>query len=455
MTRRLTVSILAGIVLTLVLTGLGTLLLTRAEDRRATEAELLDQVKALTVVIDGVPAFNPQNEQVRARLNRVRAQLNLESVGLLLFNDGRLAGELPAGVSEQDLLPLADSDDLTVSGNHGDLVFAASAVPRQRAPTLIVVATRQAGTILAPAARWFLASSGISIVVGIAVATVLGRRLTRPIRQARDATQRIASGELDARVEGVGGEGELAELAAAVNDMAASLERAQGLERQFLLSVSHDLRTPLTSIRGYAEAISDGTAPDADRAAAVIQSEARRLERLVADLLDLAKLDARQFSFRPHAVDLAEIVADAVDGFRHQARAAGVNLSVEGPDAPVMAWVDPDRLGQVIANLLENGLKYAAMQLHVGYGVGQGRPQVVVSDDGPGIADDDLPHVFERLYVSRRRPQRKESGSGLGLAIVRELTEAMGGQVAARPRDGGGTQFVVDLLSPSSSADQR
>ena len=232
--------------------------------------------------------------------------------------------------------------------------------------------------------------------------------------------------------------------------MATSLERAQGLERQFLLSVSHDLRTPLTSIRGYAEAIADGTAPEPDRAAGVIQSEARRLERLVADLLDLAKLDARQFSFRPEAVDLAEVVADAVAGFEHQAGAAGVGMTVEGRDG-VAAWVDRDRLGQVIANLLENGLKYAALQLHVGFGVDAGRPQVIVSDDGTGIADDDLPHVFERLYVARRSPQRKESGSGLGLAIVRELTEAMGGSVTARHREGGGTQFVVALLPPPAA----
>ncbi len=454
MTRRLTVSILAGIVLTLVLTGLGTLVLTRAEDRRETEAELVDQVKALTVVFDGIPAFNPQNEQVRARLNRIRAQLNFESVALLMSDGTRLIGELPDGISDEDLRPLPDSDDLTVSGRRGDLVYAASAVPRPGTATIVVVATRQAGTILAPATRWFLASSGISIVVGIVVAAALGRRLTRPIRDARDATQRIAAGELGARVEGAGGEGALAELGAAINDMAISLERAQGLERQFLLSVSHDLRTPLTSIRGYAEAISDGAATDPGRAATVIQNEARRLERLVADLLDLAKLDARQFSFHPQVVDLAEVVADAVDGFRHQARDAGVNLSIDGPDGPVMTWVDPDRLGQVIANLLENGLKYAAMQLHVGYGSTDGGPRVVVSDDGPGIAEDDRPHVFERLYVTRRRPQRKESGSGLGLAIVRELTEAMGGRVAARPRDGGGTQFVVDLVPPGS-ADER
>src|SRR5204862_930821 len=139
-----------------------------------------------------------------------------------------------------------------------------------------------------------------------------------------------------------------------VNAMAEALERSRGLERQFLLSVSHDLRTPLTSIRGWAEAIADRSAPNAPEAAGTILSEARRLERLVTDLLELAKLDARRFSLDVRPTDIAEVVAGTAEGFRPAAKDAKVRVDVDLPrsrDGHLTAAADPDRLGQVVANL--------------------------------------------------------------------------------------------------------
>ncbi len=154
---------------------------------------------------------------------------------------------------------------------------------------------------------------------------------------------------------------ELADLARTLNAMAAQLEHARGMERAFILSVSHDLRTPLTSIRGYAEAMTDGAiSTDAEQARAVhvIESEARRLERLVADLLDLARLDARQFSLSPRPIDAAETVRTTVDAFGPAATELGITTRVDGP-ATLPADADPDRLAQIVANLIENALKYA------------------------------------------------------------------------------------------------
>jgi two-component system sensor histidine kinase BaeS len=232
--------------------------------------------------------------------------------------------------------------------------------------------------------------------------------------------------------------------------MAEVLERSKGVERQFLLSVSHDLRTPLTSIRGYAEAIADGALPDPAKGGNVILSEARRLERLVGDLLDLAKLESRSFALTLGPVDLVDVAAGTVDGFRRETDEAGITMELVPAHAPAVVEGDADRLAQVAANLLQNALKFARSEIQVSVESVDGWARLSVSDDGPGIAPDDLPHVFERLYVSRHQPRRKEIGSGLGLAIVRELVTAMGGTVQASAAATGGAKLSV--LLPLSSA---
>ncbi|MFN0089837.1 MAG: sensor histidine kinase, partial [Acidimicrobiales bacterium] len=268
-----------------------------------------------------------------------------------------------------------------------------------------------------------------------------------PLAQAGDVAQRIAAGNLAARADeaqAAAGGAEIESLTRSLNAMADSLERSRGLEQQFLLSISHDLRTPLTSIRGYAEAILDGALDEPQHGARVIRSEAARLERLVADLLELARLEARQFGLSPAPLDLARLAADGAAGFAPAAEAAGRRITVRAEPTWVLA--DRDRLAQVIANLVENALRFAASQVEVRAGPGpDGMGWLQVADDGPGIAAEDLPHVFERLYVARSRPRRKESGSGLGLAIVRELVAAMGGVVHAEAPPGGGARLVVRL----------
>jgi two-component system sensor histidine kinase BaeS len=232
--------------------------------------------------------------------------------------------------------------------------------------------------------------------------------------------------------------------------MAAQLEHARGLERGFILSVSHDLRTPLTSIRGYAEALADGTLDDTDgrkRAAEIIGGEARRLERLVADLLDLARLDAHQFSFTPRPVDAGEVVEAAALAFGPAADDLGLTMLIDARK-PIPADADPERLGQVVANLVENALKYATSRIDVTVARVAADVVIRVHDDGPGLPPGDLDQVFDRLYTSRPEPGRKV-GTGLGLAIVRELSAAMGGRVWAEPSDHG-ARFVVQLPLPMS-----
>ncbi|MEI7548414.1 MAG: HAMP domain-containing sensor histidine kinase, partial [Actinomycetota bacterium] len=193
-------------------------------------------------------------------------------------------------------------------------------------------------------------------------------------------------------------------------------------------------------IRGYAEAIDDGADPR--RAAGVIRSEAKRLERLVADLLDLAKLQAKAFTFDLRRLDLSATVHTATDSASGSRPGITFHPVTTGP-LPVDA--DPDRVGQVLANLVENAGKYATSKVIVSARDDGGWAVVTVDDDGPGIAAHDLPHVFERLYVARHAPERRENSSGLGLAIVRELVTSMGGQVTAGVAPGGGARLSFRL----------
>jgi len=213
------------------------------------------------------------------------------------------------------------------------------------------------------------------------------------------------------------------------------------------MSVSHELRTPLTSIRGYSEAVLDGAAEDPVAAAAVISAEARRLERLVQDLLDLARLDADRFSLELRDVDAAEEVRQVVGGFGPRAAELGLDLDLaDGSEQPCRVVADSDRLGQIVANLVENAAAFATSRVVVGVAGDRDRAVVWVDDDGPGIPSDQLTRVFDRHVTSDRAPG-KGKGSGLGLAIVRELATAMGATVHAESPllPGGGTRMVLQL----------
>ncbi len=371
-----------------------------------------------------------------------------EVLGLLLGVESRGSITLPNGVDVADL----DLDGLragdTQDGRAGDTVFTAIPLTHvaETAPVL-VLADQVNSRPFGDAGGAVLGAAILALVVAAGVAAYLARRLTRPIAAMETTARSIAGGDLAARVDETHvRDDELGGLAHAINGMAQELEDARGHERAFLLSVSHDLRTPLTSIRGYAEAIVDGTVEGADsriRAAGVISSESRRLERLVADLLDLARLDTHQFSLQPGPIDARAVVAEAVEAFQPAAGDLGIALAV-ADGTPVPATGDAQRLAQIVANLVENALKFATARVEVAVRADGDRYSVLVDDDGPGIEPHDVPHVFDRLYTSRTVPGRVV-GTGIGLAIVRELASAMGGVARVETLDTRGTRFVVEL----------
>ncbi len=295
-------------------------------------------------------------------------------------------------------------------------------------------------------AEWrpFLGSLALAGLGGALLALVLSyllaQRLTRPIGHLADATRRLSSGAQDVVVP-VDGRDELAELALAFNEMSAQLARARESQRRFLESVSHELKTPLTSIRGYAEALEEGAVapPEAGR---VISSEADRLERLLLDLIDLARFGRAGFTVAREPVDLGRVAEQALA--RHRRRAGELAVTIRAETVrDAVALGDEHRLLQATSNLIENALRLTPAG---GTVVVRARPgEISVSDTGPGLAPEDLPHAFERFYLHDRYRSERPVGSGLGLAIVEELVGAMGGAVAAEQADGGGARFTLRL----------
>ncbi len=294
----------------------------------------------------------------------------------------------------------------------------------------------------------FLYGLGIAGAVGAAlaalVAFVLARAVARPVSRVAAASRRLAAGEDpgELREEGIG---EVATLASAFNHMSAELSRAQDAERAFLLSVSHELKTPLTAIRGHAEALTDGVLGERE-AGGVIEREAGRLERLIHDLLDLARLRRRSFSAQRETVDLGGAARETAARYQPQSRRFGVSLSAVVEPGAVAAG-DADRVLQVVSNLVENALRCTAASGSVRVLASPGRIDVV--DDGPGLVPDDLGRAFERFYLWERYGTDRPVGTGLGLAIVRELAEAMGGTVEVRSAVGVGSTF--SLLLPTAT----
>jgi two-component system sensor histidine kinase BaeS len=227
------------------------------------------------------------------------------------------------------------------------------------------------------------------------------------------------------------------------DDLAASREA----ERNFLLSVSHELKTPLTAIRGYAEGLAEG-AFEPEEAARIITLEGGRLERLVRDLLDLARMNRAEFSVRAEPVDLADVVREAVQRHEPTAHELGVDLTAAAGDE---AWVvgDADRVLQIAANLIENALRETPSGGTVT--VTARGASLLVADTGPGIAADDVPRAFERFYLYDKHRERPV-GSGLGLAIVKQLATAMGGDVRVESGPGG-TTFTVALRPQRGGVD--
>ncbi|MFQ5408275.1 MAG: sensor histidine kinase, partial [Anaerolineales bacterium] len=376
-------------------------------------------------------------------------------------------------------LILTDADGRVVADTANRLVGAQVADSDLEMGAPIEVGGSPVGWILgasiAPAsvpANAFLASVNRTVILGgvaaigltLVVGSVLFLQITRPLRSLAEAAQGIAAGDLSIRVESAGDD-EVARLARTFNQMASALEQDKVERRDLIADIAHELRTPLTIIQGNLEAMLDGMLPASPEELAATHQETLLLSRLIADLRTLSLADAGQLVLERERVDVAALAEQSAQQFQARADEKQITLRVAAGDNLPPVAADPDRLRQVLRNLLDNALRYTpsggvislqcSVTSHQSPEIGNATVAttpttdswllITVQDTGPGIAREDLPHVFDRFWRAEKSRNRASGGSGIGLALVRQLVEAHGGRVWAESQPGTGARFSFTL----------
>lgn len=304
------------------------------------------------------------------------------------------------------------------------------------------------GRFITALAQSLLLASLVAVAAGLVLSGILTRGVTRPLRGMMRMATRIAQGDYGARVEARSRD-ELASLAASLNQMAESLAVLERLRKDLVANVAHELRTPLSNLRGYLEAVRDGVAAPSAETIALLHDEVMRLVRLTDALHELTRLDAELLRLRREPVVLGALVDRLMTLRAPEFAARQITLTASVP-AGLVVHGDPDLLLQAAGNLLDNALKYTAPAGRVTVDAVQedGQVRLSVTNTGEGIRAEDLPFIFERFYRGEKSRARTLGGAGIGLAIVREVARAHGGQTGAR--SGAGTTTVW-LALPSSS----
>ena len=292
-----------------------------------------------------------------------------------------------------------------------------------------------------------LQASVVVLMVSVILAALISYSIARPLQKVAEAARALAVGNLDARAP-VAGPEEVRDVAQTFNEMAQQVQASQQAQRDLVANVAHDLRTPLTAIQGFAQALVDGTAATPERqmhAATVIYEEAQRMHRMTNSLLDLARFEAGEIRLRRASVDMITLARKRVAHFAPQAQHVGVQLTFNGGAEPLIVAGDSARLEQMLDNLLNNALAHTPRKGHVNV-IARAVPswcELVVVDTGAGIPAMDLPRIFERFY--RGDKARRGAGTGLGLAIVREITRAHQGTIVVESTVEVGSKFTVRL----------
>lgn len=301
--------------------------------------------------------------------------------------------------------------------------------------------------VLGATLRWSLLSSVVAFLIAGGAGLLFAERITRSLRLLRDAAQRLDLRDLSRRVS-VQGQDEIAELATSFNRMAERLDAADRSRRHLLADVAHELRHPLANMQGRMDLILDGKVELDVAELLPLQDEIGRLRRMVGDLRDLSLAEVGGLALQRGPVDLSELLRSLALHLEVVAEERGVEFAVVVPEQLPLVEGDPDRLKQVFINLLTNAMQYvgAGDRVALRAWVTPGEVHVAVSDTGPGIPPEHLPHLFDRFYRVDASRSRGSGGSGLGLAIVRSLVELHGGRVGVASQVGVGTTFTVTLL---------
>jgi two-component system OmpR family sensor kinase len=441
---------------------------------------LADKARVAANAIEGRPATPAGREEQRAR--KVAETLRAQGVETVLIRNGR---------PDQAGLPTAVIKQITAGGTvsrrisyRGKLMLAEGR-PAGEGDGIVLLQPTISVTARAVINRLWLALAA-GLLAGVAAGVLLARRLARPLREVAAAARRLSAGDRGARAP-TEAPAEVADVSYALNDLATALASSENRQRAFLTSVSHELRTPLTTIKGYAEALADGVvgADGAQRAGQTMLAESEHLDRLVEDLLVLARLEADDFPLEIMRVELVSLATSAAEVWGGRYAAVGVRLRAELPSHAVLVRTDPGRVRQIVDGLLENALRVvppgAPVVLAVrpaavgaigqtdeatlafpvaghvppparqfggaGHGHGGGLPYAVleVRDGGPGFTDDDLAVAFERGALYERYKGVRKVGSGIGLALTARLVGRLGGSIEAGHAPEGGARFTVRL----------
>jgi two-component system sensor histidine kinase BaeS len=440
-------------------------LVVRSADDQA-RITLAEKARVAANVIEGrdTPAAASRAQQ---RARNVAQTLREQGVDTILITNGQAdQGALPARIVRQ----IADGSPVSQRIVYNGRLTIIEGRPAGNGDGIVLLqasSTVNAVTVLGRI--WIALLAGL--VAALAAGFLLARRLGRPLREVATAARRISAGDRGARAP-TDEPAEVAAVSIALNDLAAALATSENRQRAFLMSVSHELRTPLTTIRGYAEALADGVvATDgAQRAGQTMLAESEHLDRLIEDLLVLARLEADDFPLEVLSVDLVGLINAAAESWGGRCAAVGVVLRTELPDEPVYVRTDPGRVRQVVDGLLENALRVVPPGAPVVLAVRPpgsmpedttlalpvvGRSPVVpgqpvrpyavleVRDGGPGFTDDDLAVVFERGALYERYKGIRKVGSGMGLALAARLVTRLGGRIQAGHAPEGGARFTV------------
>jgi len=297
--------------------------------------------------------------------------------------------------------------------------------------------------------RGYLVLSGLgAFFLALGFTYIVSQILSRPLVQMERATRRIAKGDWETRVD-VRTSDEIGNLGIAINDLARDLQHYQDTRQEFFANISHELRTPITYLEGYARVLSDElyeTEEEKKQYLTIIHQEALRLDHLINDLFELSKIEEGELSLSLDWVDLTDIVRNSVKKVQLKAKEKGLLLSCEAAEQAPLVYADALRMEQVVLNILENAVRYTAKgAIHIRLIKGKNTNQILVEDTGMGIPADELPYIFDRFYRVEKSRSREFGGTGLGLAIVKKLVELQGGTIEAFSRIGVGTRFVITL----------
>ena len=295
-----------------------------------------------------------------------------------------------------------------------------------------------------------------ALVLGVALSYFITRSLTRPITKISRAVGKFAKGELDSRVD-ISRRDELGDLARAFNSMAEDLSQLEMLRRGFVANVSHELRSPMTSMQGYVQGMLDGTIPPEEHSKylGVVLSETKRLNKLISELLDLSRIESGKFPLKYQKFDANELIARIMFQYEGRIEEKHISVDIDFRQQQCMVWADPDRISQVVVNLIDNAVKFLhdGGSLTVWTHIDEEHAIVTIKDDGPGIAADDLPYIFDRFYKADKAHSGR--GTGLGLSIVKKILEQHGQDIRCNSTPGHGTAFIFTLAKYTPELEQR